>query len=85
MGYGMDSSFVSWHEQETVPLPTAFRSFLDPIQPSTQRLMWALSLAVKQLRGETDHSPPSRAEVNNGRAIPPFLYTSSWRTEIKTL
>jgi hypothetical protein len=60
MGYGMDSSFGSWHELgRAVLLPTASRSFLEPIQPPTQRLMWALSLEIKQLKRETDHSRSS--------------------------
>jgi hypothetical protein len=27
---------------------------------------------------EADHSPPSSADVKNGRVIPPLLHTSSW-------
>jgi hypothetical protein len=30
-----------------------------------------LSLGVKRQERESDHSPPSSAEVKNGRAIPP--------------
>jgi hypothetical protein len=36
-----------------------------------------LSLRVKRPGRETDHSLPSRAEVNNGRAIPSLPDTSS--------
>jgi hypothetical protein len=33
---------------------------------------WALSPGVKWPRNETDHSPPSSAEVKNDGAIPPI-------------
>jgi hypothetical protein len=35
-----------------------------------------LSLGVKQLGCEADHSPPSSTKVKNGGAIPPLLHTS---------
>jgi hypothetical protein len=34
---------------------------------------------------ETDHSPPSGAEVKNGRAIPPLPHMCSWRGNNSTL
>jgi hypothetical protein len=34
---------------------------------------------VKRLEHETDHSPPSSAEIKNGWVIPPLPHTSSWR------
>jgi hypothetical protein len=37
----------------------------------------ALSPGVKRQVREADHSPPSRAEVKNGGAIPLLLHTSS--------
>jgi hypothetical protein len=33
---------------------------------------------IKRQGRETDHSPPSIAEVNNG-AVPSLTHTSSWR------
>jgi hypothetical protein len=41
-------------------------------KPATQCVWWALSLGVKRLGRETDHSPPSSAEVKNARS-----YTST--------
>jgi hypothetical protein len=37
----------------------------------------ALSLRLKRPGSESDHSPPSSAEIKNGGAIPPLPYTSS--------
>jgi hypothetical protein len=42
---------------------TASRTALGPTQPPIQRVPGALSLGVKQLGREADHSPPSSAEV----------------------
>jgi hypothetical protein len=35
-------------------------------------VMEALSLGVKRLGYEADHPPPSSAQVNKGKAVPPF-------------
>jgi hypothetical protein len=45
---------------DTVP-----RLALGPIQPPIQWVLGALSLGVKRPGHETDHSPPSSAEVKN--------------------
>jgi hypothetical protein len=37
-----------------------------------------ISLGVKWLGCEADHSPPSSAKGKNGGDIPPFPLTSSW-------
>jgi hypothetical protein len=42
---------------------TASRTALGPTQPPTQWVPGAVSLRVKRLGGEADHSPPSNAEV----------------------
>jgi len=42
---------------------TAFRTALGPTQPPIQLVPGALSLGVKWLGREADHSPPSSAEV----------------------
>jgi hypothetical protein len=42
---------------------TASRMALGPTQPPTQWVPGALSLGVKRQRRESDHSPPSSAEV----------------------
>jgi hypothetical protein len=39
----------------------------------------AVSLRIKRSGREADRSPPSSAEVKNGRGIPQLLHTSSWR------
>jgi hypothetical protein len=39
----------------------------------------AISCGIKRPGRETDHSPPSSAEVKNGATISPLLNTSSWR------
>jgi len=41
-------------------------------QPPIQWVPVALSLGVKRLGREADHSPPSSAEVKNAWAIPPL-------------
>jgi hypothetical protein len=42
---------------------TAPRTALGPIQPPIQWVLEALYLALKRPGSETDHSPPSSAEV----------------------
>jgi hypothetical protein len=39
-----------------------------------------LSVRVKRLGREADHSPPSSAYVKNGEAIPTLSNTPSWRS-----
>jgi hypothetical protein len=51
---------------------TASRTALVPTQPLIQFVPGALSLGVKRPGRETDHSPPSSAEVKNA-----WLYTST--------
>jgi hypothetical protein len=41
------------------------RTALGPTQPPLQCVMGALSLRMRQLGCEADHSPPSSAEVKN--------------------
>jgi hypothetical protein len=55
------------------------RPALGPTQPPIQWVQWALSLRVKRLGREADHSPQSSAEVKNG-AIPPLLHISPWHS-----
>jgi len=50
----------------------AFRPVLRPGQPPIRWIPGALSLGLKRLRGETDHSCPSSAEVKNA-----WSYTST--------
>jgi hypothetical protein len=51
---------------------TMSRPALRPIQPPIQWISGALSLGVKWLGYEADHSPPSSAEVKNA-----WIYTST--------
>jgi hypothetical protein len=52
---------------------TMSRTALEPTQPPVQWVPWeALSLGVKRLGREADHSPPSTAEVKNA-----WNYTST--------
>jgi len=46
-------------------LTTASRTALKPIQPPIQWVPGALSLGVKRLMRETDHLPPSSADVKD--------------------
>jgi hypothetical protein len=41
------------------------RQAQDPTQPPLQRVPEAVSLGIKRLGREADHSPPSNAEVQN--------------------
>jgi len=50
---------------------TVSRTSLEPTQSPIQWVPWALSLRVKRLGCEADHSPPSSAEVKNA-----WRYTS---------
>jgi hypothetical protein len=56
--------FNSWWGQGIFLLTTMSRLALGPTYP-IQWLPGALSLVVKQPGRETDHSPPSNAEVKN--------------------
>jgi hypothetical protein len=58
---------------------TASRPALGPTQPSIQWVPVALSPGVKLSAGETDHSPPTSAEVKNGGAntsAPQYVFMS---------
>jgi hypothetical protein len=70
--------FDSRQKQEIVLFSTVSTPALGPTQPLIQRIPRALSPGVKQLGRDSDHSPPSSAEVKKGGAIPPLPRTSSW-------
>jgi hypothetical protein len=46
---------------------------VEPIRPPAQCAPEAFSLGIKRQRREAHHSPPSTAEVKNGKAIPTLL------------
>jgi hypothetical protein len=52
---------------------------LGSTQPSIQGVSGALLSGVRRPGREADLLPPLSAEVKNGGAIPPLLYSSSWR------
>jgi hypothetical protein len=60
-----DRGFESRQELGIFLFTTACRPALGPTQPPLQWVPGALSLSVKRLRREADHSPPSGAEVKN--------------------
>jgi hypothetical protein len=66
------SGFESWCRLGIFLFTTASRTALRPTQPPIQRVPGALSLGVKRPGRETDHSPPSSAEVRNA-----WSYTST--------
>jgi hypothetical protein len=68
-GYGLDSLHLIPSRGEIFLFSTVFRLPLGPTQPPVEWLPGALSLGVKKQRHDTDHSPPSAAEVSNGEAI----------------
>jgi hypothetical protein len=47
---------------------TASRLALGPTEPPIQRVPGAISLGIKRPGRESDHSPPSSAEVKNARS-----------------
>jgi hypothetical protein len=62
--------FNSQQGQEIFRFSIMSRPALGPTQP--------VSLRVKRLGHNADHSDPSSAEVKNGGTIPPLPHTSSW-------
>jgi len=66
LGYGLDDwGFKCWQELGIFHFITKSRLALGPTQPPVQWVPEALSLGVKQLGYEADHSPPSSSEVKN--------------------
>jgi hypothetical protein len=69
MGYELDGPDSIPGRGKTFLFSTASRSALGPTQPPIQWVPGALSLGVKQLGHDADHTPPSSAKVKNGEAI----------------
>jgi hypothetical protein len=64
LGYGLDDrGFESRQELGIFPFTTLSRPALGPTQPPIQWVPGAVSLGVKRPGRESDHSPPSSAEV----------------------
>jgi hypothetical protein len=74
--------FDSWQGLKIFLLTSASRPALGATQLPIQWVPGALSLGVKQLWHEADHSPPSSAEVENAWSyisIPPIhLHGMAW-------
>jgi hypothetical protein len=63
-GYGLcDRGFESRQELGIFLFTTVSRPTMGPIQPLIQWITRTLSRVVKRPERETDHSPPSSAEV----------------------
>jgi hypothetical protein len=66
LGYELDDRrFESWQGLRIFRFIIESRSALGPTHPHIQRLPGTLSLGVKRLGREPDHSPPSTVEVQN--------------------
>jgi hypothetical protein len=84
LGYGLDDrgSRVRFPGGglEVFLFTTAFRTVLGPTQPPIQWVARALSLGLKRVGRDADHSPPSSAEIKE--CVELYLQypnTSSWR------
>ena len=66
------NGFDSWQRLKTFPFSKISRLNVRPTQPSVLLVQNILPQGTKQPRCEGDHSPPSRAEVNNKRTC---IYT----------
>jgi hypothetical protein len=76
-----DWRFKSWQGLGIFLFTTMSRLALEPIQPPIQWVPGVLSLGVKQLRCEANHSPPPSAEVKE--CVELYLYspnTPSWHS-----
>jgi hypothetical protein len=53
-------------------------SVLRSTQPPMQWIQRDLSAGIKRQGREAEHSPPSSAEVRNGRTATPFPHMPAW-------
>jgi hypothetical protein len=77
---GLDGPGFDSRECKICLFSTASRPILGLTQLPIEWLPGALSLWVKRQGRESDHSPPSSAEVKKGGAIPPLPHMSSWHS-----
>jgi hypothetical protein len=78
MGYGIDGLGSIPDMGKRLSLLHSVQSGPESHSPSYAMVKGALLPGLKRQKRETDHSPPSSAEVKNG-AILPLPHTSSWR------
>jgi hypothetical protein len=74
--YGFDGQGLNPGRDKIYLFSTASRPAVGPTQPPIQWVLGEISSGVKRQEREADHSPPSRAEANNGVAIspPPYVF-----------
>jgi hypothetical protein len=80
MSYGLDGRVSNSGRDKIFLLFTISRPALGSKGPPTQWVRGPISQRVKRPGRETDHSPPSSAEMKNGGAILQLLHMSSWRS-----
>jgi hypothetical protein len=78
IGYELDGRVSIPGRDKFLLYFTASRPTLRFTQPPIQWVLEALSPGVKRQGREAHDSPPSSAEVKNGRAISALPHTSSW-------
>jgi hypothetical protein len=79
-GYWLDG--LDSRHRKSFLFSTASGPDLGPIQPPVQWILGAgvFPRGVKRPGRETDHSPPSSAEVKKGGTIRPIIHMSSWHS-----
>jgi hypothetical protein len=79
MDYGLDGWGSITDRGKTFLFSTASRPALGATKPPTQWVPEALSLGVKRPERESDHSPPSSAEIKNS-GVTALFPMSSWHS-----
>jgi hypothetical protein len=86
MAQSVQQRATAWKDEVRFRAGTRDFSLLHSVQTASEvypasypKATGALSPKLKKPGRESDHSPPSNVEVNNGGALPPFPYTSYWR------
>jgi hypothetical protein len=69
-GYGLDGRRSTPGMERFILFSTGSRPALVPTQPPIQWAKVDFSPAIKRLGRESVYSPPSKAEIKNGGAIP---------------
>jgi hypothetical protein len=77
-GYGLEGRDSISRRGKIFIFSTESTLALGPTQPPIQWVQGEISPGVKRPSRQTDHSPPSRAEIKKGGDIPPLPHTSSW-------